>query len=87
MKMIVCSVYDKATMAYMRPFVAQTAGQATRMFIDECRNPEAPMYAHPEDFALFQVATWTDHDGCMEPMEPVVLQRAHEVTRNVKTTD
>lgn len=84
MKMIICSVYDKATEAYMRPFVAQTAGQAVRMFADECENPDAPMNKHPEDYAIFQVGEWTDHDGRITPCEPRCLARAHELLAKAK---
>lgn len=76
--MIICSIYDKATEAYMRPFVAQTAGQATRMFLDELSNPEHPMAKHPEDYSLAQLGTFTDHDGTVVPNYKM-LARAHEL--------
>ena len=72
------SVYDSATCAYMRPFQAQTEGQAIRSFTDETLNPESPMSKHPQDYSLFKVADWNDADGTMVP-EVKCLARAHEV--------
>jgi len=78
-KSVICSVYDKAVEAYMRPFVAQSIGQATRQFADEVNNADSPMHKHPEDYALFHVADWSDHDAKITPIEPKCLMRAHEI--------
>ena len=78
MKTIFCAVYDKATAAYMRPFTMQSIGQATRSFQDECQNENSPIAQHPEDYSLFQIGSFTDHDK-LEPMEPKLIARAHEV--------
>lgn len=78
MKLIICSVYDGAAEAYMRPWVAQTPGQATRTFADEIRNPESVMNKHPEDFSLWQLGVFFDHDGSIAA-DHKLLARAHEV--------
>lgn len=78
MKTIICSIYDKATEAYMRPWTAQTEGQAVRMFEDEVLKEGTPVNAHPEDYALFRMGTFDDNKG-VESEEPVCLRRAHEV--------
>lgn len=87
MRMIVCSVFDKATEAYMRPFVAQTEGQALRMFGDEVNNPQSPLNQHSEDYALFMVAEWYDHDALMKACEPRCLGRAHELKNREQHVD
>lgn len=79
MKMIVCSVYDSATQAYMRPWFAQTEGQALRIFADEVMREGSELGAHPEDFSLFILGLYTDHDGSLMPEEPRSLARAHEL--------
>lgn len=79
MKHIICSIYDTATEAYMRPFTAQSDGQAIRLFEDETLRPESEIGKHPEDYALFRVATFDDNKGHMEPETPKCLRRAHEV--------
>ena len=82
MKMVVCSIYDKATEAYMRPFFAATTAQAVRMFIDDVNRPDSESGAHPEDYALFHIANFTDNDGMISPLEPKCLARAHEIKDN-----
>lgn len=84
MKYIVCSIYDTACEAYMRPFMAQTAAQAVRMFEDEANREGSEINAHPEHYALFQIATWTDHDAKYNDNELVeCLIRGHEVQKTV----
>lgn len=83
MKMIVCSVYDKAIEAYMRPFVCETDGQATRLFEDEVNAEGSPMGKHPEDYALFRIATFNNSSAEIAGVEPVCLARAYEVQRKV----
>jgi len=78
---VFCSIFDKATQAYMRPFQAPTVGAAMRSFEDDVRNPESPANAHPEDYALFQIATFDDQSGLMQPIEPICLRRAHEINQ------
>ena len=76
---ITCSIYDQATNAYMRPFMAQTVGQAVREFQNEVLRPESAMGKHKEDYALFQVGTFDDQNGLVEAIEPRCLRRAHEI--------
>lgn len=80
-KYIIVTVYDKAISAYMRPFMAQTALQAIRSFEDEVMRPDSEMGKHPEDYALFKVAEFTDNDGTITPKEPTCLRRAHEIVK------
>lgn len=79
MKTIVIAIYDKATEAYMRPSTFQSKGQAIRMFIDEANREGSEIGRHPEDFSLFHIGNYTDHDAKLEPIDPICLQRAHEI--------
>ncbi len=80
MQHIICSIYDTAIQAYMRPYTAQTPGEATRMFTDEVQRPDSPMGKHPEDYALFQLAEFNDNEGTItSPLTPLCLAKAHEV--------
>lgn len=58
-------VYDSKAEAYMRPFVAQSTGAAIRSFTDEVNSgaKESPLVCHPEDFTLFEIASWDDFEG------------------------
>ena len=84
MRLIVVSIYDRATEAYMRPWFAQSPGQAVRMFEDEVNRPDSQIAPHAEDYALFQIGHFTDHNGELHSMEPHVLSRAHEVIAREK---
>lgn len=75
----IVSVFDKATLAYMRPWVALSTGQAIRIFEDEVQNPQSELARHPEDYSLFKVGTFNDATGEIAGCEPMCLRRAHEV--------
>lgn len=81
----ICTVFDKATMAYMRPFCALSTGQAIRLFEDETLTPDSEIGRHPEDYALFKVGTFNDASGEITGCEPLCLRRAHEVPRKGPT--
>ena len=80
MKMIICSIHDKASDAYMRPFFCQTKGQAIRMFVDLIDDENTDIARHKEDYALFEVGTWNDNTAELMSIEPICLMRAHEKT-------
>ena len=82
MKHIICSIYDSATEAYMRPFTAQTEGQAVRMFEDEVLREGSEIGMHPQDYALFKIGKFDDHNAIIES-DVVCLRRAHEVRTNI----
>ncbi len=82
MKMIFVSVYDSATEAYMRPFCAQTEGQAIRIFEDEVTRDDSDVGKHPEDYSLFVVGSFNDGTGELKGRDPVCLRRAHEIPRS-----
>ena len=86
MRTVICSIFDKATHAYMRPFQAQAVGQAIRMFEDLVRDPQTEVGKHREDYTLFHIGYFHDNSGQLEPIEPVPLRRGQEV-KDQKTTD
>lgn len=79
MKTIFVAVYDKATEAYMRPWMAQSDGQAVRLFEDEMNREDSEVGKHPEDYSLFRIGSFNDNNGALEGQEPVCLRRAHEI--------
>jgi len=79
-KQIILAVYDSGVEAYLRPWTAQAKGQAIREFTDQAKNKETPIGQHPEDYSLFILAEYTDHDGRIVPMDPPkCIARAHEL--------
>lgn len=60
---IIIAVYDRQLDAYMRPFTAQSAGQAIRSFSDEVNRTESELNKHPEDYELHKLAEWDENSG------------------------
>lgn len=69
MKLNVYSVYDSKVKAYMQPFMAQTNGQALRMFEDTVRDEKTVLHMHPEDYTLFALAIYDDQTGTYENLQ------------------
>ena len=49
------SIYDTATSAYMRPFIAPQDAQAIRLFKDIALDADHDVGKHPEDYSLFKL--------------------------------
>lgn len=64
-KHIIVAVRDRQLNAYMRPFVAQTKGQAIRSFSDEVNRAGSELNTHPEDYELYQLGIWDEDTGCI----------------------
>ena len=81
-KHTICSIYDSATEAYMRPFIAQSKGQAVRMFTDLVKDPQTDIAKHPEDYSLFEIGNFNDNTAEVTNNTPQCIVRAHEITTN-----
>lgn len=78
----VCAVKDRAIDAYNRPFTVPTIGAAIRSFTDEVNRKDSEMFAHPEDYDLYDMGTWDDQTGTYLSPEggiPRVISRAQDV--------
>ena len=62
-KHIIVAVRDRQLNAYMRPFTAQTRGQAIRSFRDEVNRQGSEHNTHPEDYELYQLGTFDEETG------------------------
>lgn len=60
MKFQIFAIKDHALDAYMRPWYAQTIGQAIRMFQDEINNPQGEMHKHADDYDLYHLGEWNE---------------------------
>jgi hypothetical protein len=65
MKLIICSVKDRAADAYGRPMFVPSTGVAIRSFTDEVNrnDPENNLYNHPDDFDLYDHGVFDDQSG------------------------
>lgn len=84
MKAKICVIYDSKAEGYMQPFFSQASGAAIRAFSDELNNPQSQnrsLHDHPEDYTLFEIGTWDDKEGRIEPYTaPQALIRGVDVT-------
>lgn len=62
---MVIAVRDRQLNSFMRPFVAQTIGQAIRSFRDEVNRTESELNKHPEDYELYILGTFDDDNGAL----------------------
>lgn len=76
MKMLIFSVYDTKTKAYMMPFFSHTAGSAIRSFTDAAGEDGSIVALHPADYHLYQIGDWDDEKGLIGSHEPHALGSA-----------
>lgn len=69
MKVNVYAIYDSKAAAYLRPFFAQNHNVAFRDIERAMRGPQSPFADFPGDFSLFQLATFDDVSGRLEPLK------------------
>lgn len=65
MKLILCSMKDRAADAFARPMFVPSIGVAIRSFSDEINRQaeDNQLYAHPDDFDLYDLGVFDDSDG------------------------
>lgn len=67
------SIFDTAAGVYLRPFVSQADGEATRMFSDLCTDGDHPVGRHPEDYSLFRLGSFNDQNAIIDGHSPECL--------------
>lgn len=70
------TIRDSAIDSYGNPFCARSIPEATRIFLDEVRNPESQLHKHPEDFALFHLGSYNPDTGLFSTDTPHQICRA-----------
>jgi hypothetical protein len=82
MKLIICTVKDRAADAYGRPMFVPSAGVAIRSFSDEINrnHAENQLYNHPDDFDLYELGEFDDNTGLFSLHEqPKLLSLGKQV--------
>jgi len=82
MKMLVCTIRDRAAEAYGRPFFLPATGVAIRSFQDEVNRKaeDNQVYQHPDDFDLYELGSFDDFSGKFELHEqPKLLALGKQV--------
>lgn len=65
------SVYDRKALQYHAPFFTHTDGAAIRSFADLANDMNTTVGRHPADYVLFNVGTYSDDNGSLEPAMPL----------------
>jgi hypothetical protein len=65
MKLVLCSVKDRAADAYGRPMFVPSLGVAIRSFSDEVnrQSDDNQLFNHPDDFDLYEFGEFDDNTG------------------------
>jgi len=82
MKLIICTVKDRAADAYGRPMFVPSTGVAIRSFSDEINrnNADNQLYNHPDDFDLYELGEFDDNSGLFSLHEqPKLLSLGKQV--------
>ena len=71
MKMIVCSVKDRAAEAFARPMFVNSVGIAIRSFSDEVNRSadDNQLYNHSDDFDLYELGEFDDSTGLFQLLD------------------
>jgi hypothetical protein len=62
-------VFDEKSQTYTAPTLHPTRAQALRSFGDAVNGGQGVISSHPEDFTLFEVASYDMRTGVIEVME------------------
>lgn len=81
---VICSVRDRALDAFMTPVFVPAIGLALRSFSDEVNRSDSPMFAHPEDYDLYQIGVFHDDTGNITPHPPRMVAVGKDVKRPVQ---
>lgn len=79
----VCSVFDNAVGAFMRPFYTRSRNEAIRSFTDEVNRSaeDNPMHRHPSDYALFHLADFNEDTGAFTEIGERLIRAADATTK------
>jgi len=62
-------VHDSKAAAYLPPFNLPTTEMAIRTFTDTVNDKQHAFWKHPEDYTLFEIATYDDATGTITTLQ------------------
>lgn len=69
----VFSIRDSKAEVFNSPFFLPTRAMAIRTFAAETSNSESMISKYPSDFALYEIGSYDDQQGRLEPYDVPVL--------------
>jgi hypothetical protein len=85
MKLVLCTVKDRAADAFGRPMFVPSVGVAIRSFSDEVNrdDSENQLNRHPDDFDLYELGEFDDNTGLFDLHDqPKLLSLGKQVKIN-----
>ena len=82
----VYSVYDEAAEAYGVPFFMVNDKTAERAFFQLVNDPQSTVFRSPQDFSLYFIGTFHDHNAQLVPDTPVLIGRAPSYVHRLDAT-
>ncbi len=71
------TVYDEKAAAYLPPFSFGQIGEAVRSFIDAANHADHKFNKNAEDFTLYHLGSFDDHEGSFNLLDqPDLIGRA-----------
>lgn len=61
------SIKDLTAQLFHNPFYARNNASAIRTFADAVKDERSDFNKHPEDYVLYHVGSFSDHDGTITP--------------------
>lgn len=83
----VFAVYDSKAEAYLQPFFCPTVGMALRSWEQAAQNPQTDFHQYAGDYTLFEIGTYNDQTGEMQPMLPAFQNHGTAlsmISKNIK---
>lgn len=85
MKLKVFTVFDSKAETFARPFFMKTVGEAIRSWVDVVNDSTTAFSKHPQDFVLYEVASYDDANGQFENIIPPVSHGAAAEYVSIRT--
>lgn len=85
MKLFMFSVFDRASKVFAKPFCDVSEASASRALSGEVNSSgsDSLLSKHPDDFDMYNIGTYDDSTGAVEPCEPVLVVRAKDLVKKV----
>ena len=67
------AIRDSKAQAFLQPFFSSANGAALRALGDAVADGKSPLALHPEDYMLYEVASFDDSTAEIIPVNPIKL--------------
>lgn len=64
---------DMKAEAFLQPYYSPNVGSAVRAFGDACNEKNSPFNKHPNDYVLYEIATYDDNTAEFISLNPIKM--------------